>query len=124
MTLWKGFPGTGLPPIPSEKPIPGSTWQLLGAFTGVAGDGRAGSLLNVTFKMQSDAGLWYTDFTMFNPAEYLTPQRYASALRKLSTARATGAIDHDSAVLLEATLWEGARERGIDTEVDAILADG
>lgn len=49
--------------------------------------------------------------------------RYATALRVLYSQRATGMIDPESALLIEAAVWEVARNHGFDTALDEVLAE-
>jgi len=49
--------------------------------------------------------------------------RFATALDGLRTAHAAGNIDGESVMLLEAALWEAARNHSIDVELEAFLGD-
>lgn len=47
--------------------------------------------------------------------------RFATALRVLYAQRATGAIDPETALLLEAAVWEVARKNNFDSALDDVL---
>lgn len=53
--------------------------------------------------------------------EYLTPKCYASCLNKVAAALGAGTINVGAAADIEAALWEGVRERGLEDEVNALL---
>jgi hypothetical protein len=50
-------------------------------------------------------------------------ERFAQCLRSLASLRIKETIAHDDAVILEAALWEAAREGGFDEELDKIIND-
>jgi len=67
--------------------------------------------------VQSSTPVGYTG--AMNPT---AAQRFATALNKLYLGRANGTIDAESALLMEAALWEAARNGGFDGELEAELA--
>lgn len=67
--------------------------------------------------VQSSTPVGYTG--VMNPS---AAQRFAVALRQLYASRAAGTIDAESALLMEAALWEVARSGRFDEALDEELA--